>query len=57
MESPIDVVLRFCAAWSADVGADDLAALVTDDEVYRNIRSSPPAGRTSPTWCKSPTRI
>ena len=33
MESPIEVVRRFCVAWSEDMGADDLAAFFTDDAV------------------------
>ena len=37
MESPTEVVRRFCAAWSDDVGSDDLAAFFTDDAVYHNI--------------------
>ena len=37
MESPIEVVRRFCAAWSDDMAAADLAAFFTDDAVYHNI--------------------
>ena len=37
MESPIEVVRRFCAAWSDGIGALDLAAFFTDDAVYHNI--------------------
>ena len=45
MESPIEVVRRFCAAWSADVGSDDLAAFFTVDAVYHNIPLAPVTGR------------
>jgi len=41
MESPIEVVRRFCVAWSEDMGADDLAAFFTDDAVYHNIPLAP----------------
>jgi len=45
MESPIEVVRRFCAAWSDDLTAVDLAAFFTDDAVYHNIPLAPVAGR------------
>ena len=45
MESPIRVVRRFCAAWSDNAGAADLAAFFTDDAVYHNIPLAPVAGR------------
>jgi len=45
MESPIDVVRRFCAAWSEGMEADDLAAFFTDDAVYHNIPMAPVIGR------------
>jgi len=45
MESPIEVVRRFCAAWSDDVGAAELAAFFTDDAVYHNIPLAPVTGR------------
>jgi limonene-1,2-epoxide hydrolase len=45
MESPIEVVRRFCAAWSANVGAAELAAFFTDDAVYHNIPLTPVIGR------------
>ncbi len=45
MESPIELVRRFCAAWSADVGAAELAAFFTDDAVYHNIPLAPVSGR------------
>jgi limonene-1,2-epoxide hydrolase len=45
MESPIDVVRRFCAAWSDDLGAAELAAFFTDDAVYHNIPQAPVTGR------------
>ena len=45
MESPTEVVRRFCAAWSDDLGSDDLAAFFTDDAVYHNIPLTPVTGR------------
>ena len=45
MESPIEVVRRFCAAWSDNVGAGELAAFFTDDAVYHNIPLAPVIGR------------
>src|ERR1700694_1525484 len=41
MESPIEVVRRFCTAWSDNVGAGELAAFFTDDAVYHNIPLAP----------------
>jgi limonene-1,2-epoxide hydrolase len=45
MESPIEVVRRFCAAWSANMGAAELAAFFTEDAVYHNIPLAPITGR------------
>jgi len=45
MESPIEVVRRFCAAWSDDIGAAELAAFFTDNAVYHNIPLTPVIGR------------
>jgi len=45
MESPIEVVRRFCAAWSDNVGAAELAAFFTNDAVYHNIPLAPVVGR------------
>jgi limonene-1,2-epoxide hydrolase len=45
MESPIEVVRRFCAAWSDNVDAAELAAFFTDDAVYHNIPLAPVTGR------------
>jgi limonene-1,2-epoxide hydrolase len=45
MESPIEVVRRFCAAWSDNLGAAELAAFFTDDAVYHNIPLAPVIGR------------
>jgi limonene-1,2-epoxide hydrolase len=45
MESPIELVRRFCAAWSDNVGAAELAAFFTDDAVYHNIPLAPVVGR------------
>ena len=45
MESPMDVVLRFCAAWSDNAGAAELAAFFTDDAIYHNIPLAAVTGR------------
>jgi len=45
MESPIEVVRRFCAAWSDNIGAAELAAFFTGDDVYHNIPLAPVIGR------------
>jgi limonene-1,2-epoxide hydrolase len=45
MESPIELVRRFCAAWSDNVGAAELASFFTDDAVYHNIPLAPITGR------------
>ncbi len=45
MESPIEVVRRFCAAWSDNMGAVELAAFFTRDAVYHNIPQAPVTGR------------
>ena len=45
MESPIEVVRRFCAAWSDNMGAAELAAFFTEDAVYHNIPQVPVTGR------------
>ena len=45
MESPIEVVRRFCAAWSDNMGAAELAAFFTEDAVYHNIPLAPVTGR------------
>jgi len=45
MDSPIEVVRRFCDAWSEGMEADDLAAFFTDDAVYHNIPLAPVRGR------------
>jgi limonene-1,2-epoxide hydrolase len=45
MESPIEVVRRFCAAWSENIAAAELAAFFTDDAVYHNIPLAPVIGR------------
>lgn len=47
MESPIELVRRFCAAWSEDIAAAELAAFFTDDAVYHNIPLAPVTGRES----------
>ena len=45
MESPIEVVRRFCAGWSENIATAELAAFFTDDAVYHNIPLAPVAGR------------
>ena len=45
METPIDVVRRFCAAWSNDAPVDELASFFTDDAFYHNIPMTPVVGR------------
>ena len=45
MESPIELVRRFCAAWAANMGAAELAAFFTDDAVYHNMPMAPVTGR------------
>ena len=45
MESPIEVVRRFCAAWSDNVGVAELAAFFTDAAVYHNIPMAPVTSR------------
>ena len=45
MESPIELVRRFCAAWSDNAGTAELAAFFTDDAVYHNIPMAPVTGR------------
>ena len=45
MESPIEVVRRFCAAWGDNKPATELAAFFTDDAVYHNIPFAPVIGR------------
>ena len=43
-ETPIDIVRRFCTAWS-NINADELAEYFTDDAVYHNIPIAPVTGR------------
>ena len=45
MESPIEVVRTFCAAWSDNMGTAELAAFFTEDAVYHNIPQEPVTGR------------
>ena len=47
MESPIEVVRRFCAAWADNIGAAELAAFFTDDAIYHNIPMAPVTGRAA----------
>lgn len=43
-DAPVDVVRRFCDAWSA-LDIDTLMAFFTDDAVYHNIPIAPVTGR------------
>ena len=45
MESPIEVVRRFCAAWSNNRPTAELAAFFAEDAVYHNIPFAPVIGR------------
>ena len=45
MESPIEVVRRFCAAWTENKDAAELADFFTDDAVYHNIPLEPIIGK------------
>jgi limonene-1,2-epoxide hydrolase len=45
MESPIELVRRFCAAWSANAEVAELAGFFTDDAVYHNIPLAPVSGK------------
>lgn len=45
MESPIELVRRFCAAWSDNASVTELAAFFSDDAVYHNIPMEPVVGR------------
>src|SRR5258708_5316181 len=45
MESPIEVVRRFCAAWGKNMTSVELAAFFTDDAVYYNIPFAPIVGK------------
>ncbi len=45
MESPVELVRSFCAAWSNNAGAAELAAFFTEDAVYHNIPLAPVTGR------------
>jgi limonene-1,2-epoxide hydrolase len=45
METPTELVSRFCAAWSENRGTAELAAFFMDDAVYHNIPLAPITGR------------
>jgi limonene-1,2-epoxide hydrolase len=47
MESPIEVVRRFCVAWSENKGVVELAEFFADDAVYHNIPLEPVAGQAN----------
>ena len=43
-DTPIEIVRRFCAAWS-NASPDEIAGYFTDDAVYHNIPMDPISGR------------
>ena len=45
MESPIELVRRFCAAWSNDAPTAELAAFFTDAAFYHNMMMDPINGK------------
>src|SRR6476660_6464396 len=45
METPIELVRRFCAAWSDGASVDDLAAFFTEEAAYHNIPLEPVTGK------------
>jgi limonene-1,2-epoxide hydrolase len=45
MESPIELVRRFCAAWTENMEANGLAEFFADDAVYHNMPFEPVAGK------------
>jgi limonene-1,2-epoxide hydrolase len=45
MESPIDLVRKFCAAWSNNATTNELAAFFADEAIYHNIPVAPICGR------------
>jgi limonene-1,2-epoxide hydrolase len=51
METPTELVSRFCAAWSENRGTAELAAFFVDDAVYHNIPLAPITGREASRRC------
>jgi limonene-1,2-epoxide hydrolase len=47
VESPIEVVRRFCAAWSENREVVELAEFFADDAVYHNIPLEPVTGKAN----------
>jgi limonene-1,2-epoxide hydrolase len=45
VENPIEVVRRFCAAWSDNKEVAELVAFFTDDAVYHNMPLEPVRGK------------
>jgi limonene-1,2-epoxide hydrolase len=45
MESPIELVRRFCAGWSDNIATAELVAFFSDDAVYHNIPQAAVTGR------------
>jgi limonene-1,2-epoxide hydrolase len=51
MQTPTELVSRFCAAWSENRGTAELAAFFVDDAVYHNIPLAPITGREASRRC------
>src|ERR1700752_1319165 len=47
MDSPIEIVRRFCAAWGDNAGATELAAFFSEDAVYHNIPLAAVTGKAA----------
>jgi limonene-1,2-epoxide hydrolase len=45
IESPIETVRRFCAAWSEHASTPELVAFFTEDATYHNMPLDPVVGR------------
>jgi limonene-1,2-epoxide hydrolase len=45
MESPTDLVRRFCAAWSDNVSTVELIEYFADDAIYHNVPFAPITGK------------
>ena len=45
MESPTDLVRRFCAAWTDNVSTVELMSFFADDAVYHNVPLAPIRGK------------
>ena len=47
METPIEVVRRFCTAWTDNAATAELAEFFTEDAVYHNIPLAPITGKAA----------